>query len=233
MHCFPELSSSSSTSSTWAAILGACQPRLCDLTAIEDDQRSSDFPMHQATAHSTTMKVEHDYGGSHHTNDYGGQWVHVTDDQPPHQSPLHDFNNFYMTPPQLHLESIYPRPATSSQTSNPPLYPLVVPQWPSQLTNPSLSPPTSQPLSSSSAPVLTPRPILPLSTPVDNIPAPLSAPAAPTPIPIPQSGRRTLTDQDRRRMCQYHEENPSVKQTEIGCEFAGLSGHDPTLLTAA
>jgi hypothetical protein len=29
-----------------------------------------------------------------------------------------------------------------------------------------------------------------------------------------------LTDQDRRRMCQYHEENPSVKQTEIG----GMSG---------
>jgi len=26
----------------------------------------------------------------------------------------------------------------------------------------------------------------------------------------------TLTDSDRRRMCQYHEENPSVKQTEIG-----------------
>ncbi|KAL8879189.1 MAG: hypothetical protein Q9198_003154 [Flavoplaca austrocitrina] len=165
------------------------------------------------------MKVEHDYGGSHHTHEYGGQWVHVTDDQPPHQSPLHDFNNFYMTSPQLHLESIYPRPATSSQTSNPPLYPLVVPQWPSQLTNPSLSPPTSQPLSSSSAPVLTPRPILPLSTPVDNMPTPLSAPAAPTPIPIPQSGRRTLTDQDRRRMCQYHEENPSVKQTEIGSLF--------------
>jgi hypothetical protein len=25
-----------------------------------------------------------------------------------------------------------------------------------------------------------------------------------------------LTDQDRRRMCQYHEDNPTVKQTEIG-----------------
>jgi hypothetical protein len=27
---------------------------------------------------------------------------------------------------------------------------------------------------------------------------------------------RKLTDSDRRGMCQYHEENPSVKQTEIG-----------------
>lgn len=30
------------------------------------------------------------------------------------------------------------------------------------------------------------------------------------------SPRRTLTDADRRRMCIFHEENPNVKQTEIG-----------------
>ena len=30
------------------------------------------------------------------------------------------------------------------------------------------------------------------------------------------SPRRTLTDADRRRMCLFHEENPNVKQTEIG-----------------
>lgn len=30
------------------------------------------------------------------------------------------------------------------------------------------------------------------------------------------SPRRTLTDNDRRRMCIYHQENPSVKQTDIG-----------------
>ncbi|KAI9812146.1 MAG: hypothetical protein M1827_004812 [Pycnora praestabilis] len=33
------------------------------------------------------------------------------------------------------------------------------------------------------------------------------------------SPRRTLTDADRRRMCLYHEENPTVKQTEIGAMF--------------
>ncbi|KAL8928139.1 MAG: hypothetical protein Q9172_001049 [Xanthocarpia lactea] len=166
------------------------------------------------------MKVEHDYG-PHNGDDFGAPWVHVADDQTPHQSPLHDFSNYYISssPSQLHHESIYSRPAAISQPLNPPLYPLIVPQWPSQLTNPSLSPPSSQPLSSSSAPAQTPRPILPLSTPVDNTSTPLSAPPAPTPIPTPQSGRRTLTDQDRRRMCQYHEENPSVKQTEIGTLF--------------
>ncbi|KAF8418214.1 hypothetical protein EV426DRAFT_539783 [Tirmania nivea] len=37
---------------------------------------------------------------------------------------------------------------------------------------------------------------------------------APNPSP-----RRTLTDADRRRMCLFHEENPNVKQTEIGAMF--------------
>ncbi|TQS38358.1 hypothetical protein Golomagni_01136 [Golovinomyces magnicellulatus] len=31
--------------------------------------------------------------------------------------------------------------------------------------------------------------------------------------------RRTLTDEDRKRMCQYHEDNPSKKQAEIGALF--------------
>ncbi|KAL8819322.1 MAG: hypothetical protein Q9223_002214 [Gallowayella weberi] len=165
------------------------------------------------------MKVEQDYR-PHQDDEFGDQWIQVADDQPPHQSPLHDFNGYFISSPEhLHLHSIYHRPAVTSQPSNPPLHPLIVPQWPSQLTNPSLSPPPSQPLSTSSAPAQTPRPILPLNTPIDSIPTPLSAPAAPEPIPTPPSGRKTLTDQDRRRMCQYHEENPSVKQTEIGSLF--------------
>ena len=32
--------------------------------------------------------------------------------------------------------------------------------------------------------------------------------------------RRTLTDADRRSMCVYHEENPTLKQTEIGGEYS-------------
>jgi len=61
------------------------------------------------------------------------------------------------------------------------------------------------------------------------IPSPaIAAPNQPTlgaPLSVAQSGhstqstsspRRTLTDADRRRMCMFHEENPNVKQTEIG-----------------
>jgi hypothetical protein len=51
-------------------------------------------------------------------------------------------------------------------------------------------------------------------------------PAMPVPTkPMRQSSgqqttpRRTLTDDDRRRMCKYHEEHPQIKQTEIGLMF--------------
>ncbi|KAL8652478.1 MAG: hypothetical protein Q9210_002658 [Variospora velana] len=165
------------------------------------------------------MKSEHDYG-AHHAEGFGSQWVHVADDQSPHHSPLHEFNRFYMSPPShLDIDPSYFRPTATCQPSNPPLYPLVVPQWPSQLTNPSINPPSSQPQPSSVATSQTPRPIAPLTTPLDPPPTSQSTLPTPAPIPTPPSGRRTLTDQDRRRMCQYHEENPTVKQTEIGCEL--------------
>ncbi|KAL8840109.1 MAG: hypothetical protein Q9170_001456 [Blastenia crenularia] len=158
------------------------------------------------------MKTDTEYGDG-----FAGQWIHVADNQSPQQSSLHEFDAFYMSPSShMGIESIYSRPVT---TSHPALYPLTVPQWPSQLTNPSINPPPSQPASTPPVPTQTPRPIAPLTTPINKTPTTQSAPAAPTPIPTPPSGRRTLTDQDRRRMCQYHEENPTVKQTEIGSLF--------------
>ncbi|KAI4187272.1 MAG: hypothetical protein LQ346_005522, partial [Caloplaca aetnensis] len=167
------------------------------------------------------MKPDHDYG-AHQADDYAAQWVHVADDQSPHHSPLHEFNGFYMSPPShMEVEANYFRPIATNHPSNPPLHPLIVPQWPSQLTNPSANPPSIQQRSSAAVPSQTPRLIAP-STMTSNESAilaqvaPSAPPAPPIPIPTPPSGRRTLTDQDRRRMCQYHEENPTVKQTEIG-----------------
>nr|OQO22320.1 hypothetical protein B0A51_09915 [Rachicladosporium sp. CCFEE 5018]OQO22388.1 hypothetical protein B0A51_10851 [Rachicladosporium sp. CCFEE 5018] len=83
------------------------------------------------------------------------------------------------------------------------LQPLVMPQWPSMLNNQSHS--TFAPLY--------PQPVQP-SQPM-QLPTPISAGgsrSATTP-------RKTLTDADRRRMCQYAEENPTAKQTEIGTRF--------------
>ncbi|KAL9118945.1 MAG: hypothetical protein Q9187_004503, partial [Circinaria calcarea] len=78
------------------------------------------------------------------------------------------------------------------------------------LTNPSNNGPT----------MISAVPILP-SPPLAQLPTyslAHSLPPSTAPVPVP-SARRTLTDQDRRRMCQYHEDNPSVKQTEIGAMF--------------
>lgn len=158
---------------------------------------------------SVVMKHEQNFG-NHQNHSYGDdQWVEIANDHSPHQSPLHEFNGgFYMSPSTM--DQMYNRPLSTSQPSNPTLYPLTLPQWPSQLTNPS-EPDTNPP---AQVQLRTPRPIAPVTT----VPPVQSAPPAPVPIPAPPTGRRTLTDQDRRRMCQYHDEHPSIKQTEIGCK---------------
>lgn len=160
--------------------------------------------MQDITMDSMGMKVEHSRSAQHDGDFSADQWVEIASEQSPHQSPLHEYNGFaFMSSTPLPLDSIYARPTHASYPTMPTLHPLIMPQWPSQITNPSEGgPPTVIPL---------PRVLAPVSA----ITTPHSAPAA-TPAPAPSTARRTLTDQDRRRMCQYHEDHPTVKQTEIG-----------------
>jgi hypothetical protein len=90
------------------------------------------------------------------------------------------------------------------QTSLPMLIMPNHPTWPSMLTNPA----------SYSAPPVTMR-----STP--TLPTLPTLPAKPQRVPSQTTStpRRTLTDEDRRRMCQYHEDNPGMKQSDIGALF--------------
>jgi len=131
-----------------------------------------------------------------------GQYQH-------HSSPVQDFNGFHAYTP-MPMEPIYGNGMHPPHPTHPPprsthqqLQPLIMPQWPSMLTSQS----TYQPSIFPSAPV----PITPASaTPVS---------ATSTHSRTSSTPRKTLTDQDRRRMCQYHEDNPTVKQTEIGAMF--------------
>ncbi|EEQ83739.2 uncharacterized protein BDCG_00544 [Blastomyces dermatitidis ER-3] len=131
------------------------------------------------------------------------QWVDMGGGygQSQHQSPINEFNGFtYGSSPVMPVEPSYsmsiPQPYTSQQ-----LLPLSTPsQWPSMLTTQSTFPPVPLP------PM--PMPSMPSLHPIHT--APITT--APTP-------RRTLTDNDRRRMCEYHERHPHVKQTEIGALF--------------
>ena len=147
--------------------------------------------------------------GQHHGHDedYGSsQWVEVNGYTSAHTSPIHEYTSYgFISPTHLPLEPTYNRTIPPPYSTHQPLQPLVMPQWPSQLTNPSNSAPPTVPV---------PPPLAPLSTMTSaahSLPPPLVSSSAPA-----TNQRRTLTDQDRRRMCQYHEDNPTVKQTEIG-----------------
>ena len=147
----------------------------------------------------------------HRDGEYGNQqWMEINDYQSPHMhSPAHEYSGFgYMSSPHgIPMEPIFQRtmPLSYSTHQQPP--PLMTAQWPSMLTNPSRNATPAL----SVQPIQSPPSLAPPSTysTVHSLPQPAN------PLPVP-SARRTLTDQDRRRMCQYHEDNPTVKQTEIG-----------------
>jgi hypothetical protein len=53
---------------------------------------------------------------------------------------------------------------------------------------------------------------------IPPVTAPLKTSKPPT-VTTQSQPRKTLTDDDRRRMCQYAEDHPNVKQTDIGALF--------------
>jgi hypothetical protein len=60
-------------------------------------------------------------------------------------------------------------------------------------------------------------PVPPMPIPASRSGPQLKQPKLPSMTPT--QGRKTLTLEDRRAMCQFAEENPNVKQTEIGQRF--------------
>ncbi|WQF75981.1 Putative HTH CenpB-type DNA-binding domain, Homeobox-like domain superfamily [Colletotrichum destructivum] len=131
-----------------------------------------------------------------------------------HQNGLSDYGGFAFMPTVSHglpSESIgrmAPPPAPvqpmqSHQQSHAQLPMLMIPSqptWPSMLTNPNSysAPPLGM------APIVAPAP----SRPTTRLPN----------GPQPQQ-RRVLSDDDRKKMCQYAAEHPNVKQTDIGAMF--------------
>ncbi|OLN93926.1 hypothetical protein CCHL11_03482 [Colletotrichum chlorophyti] len=131
-----------------------------------------------------------------------------------HQSTIPEYGAFTFMPavnhglPSESIGRMPPPPApvqpiqSHQQQSHSQLPMLMIPShptWPSMLTHPN----------SYSAPPLGMAPVV----------AP--APARPSRLstgPQPQQ-RRVLTDDDRRKMCQYAAEHPNVKQTDIGAMF--------------
>lgn len=132
------------------------------------------------------------------------QWVEMGGySAPPQHSPMHEYNGYgFVSPTIMPIEPSYNMSIPPPYTSHQQLQPLIMPQWPSMLIS----------QASYSAPVMPTAPP-PASTPISATSSTPSVQTTPTTGP---TARRTLTDADRRRMCLYREENPTVKQTEIG-----------------
>lgn len=125
-----------------------------------------------------------------------------------HQTPGTDYHGFAMPSPHIPIERTYNNGMNPPRPHHHQLQPLIIPQWPSMMVSQSTYvPPIMPAMPTTTMPIFPPIPITPSQT----------SHTAPTP-------RRTLTDTDRRRMCLYHEENPTTKQSEIGGKLRERSG---------
>jgi hypothetical protein len=157
------------------------------------------FDMHDSLMSQIGMEQDQHHNGENYGNDGWAEINSYSSSQ--HQSPVHEYGNYGFMNHVTHSlpsEPTFSRMAPPPQTTHQQLLPLIMPShptWPSMLLT---NPPGYQ--------------AQPATLP------PVSAPAKPSKLPAihAPSPRKTLTDDDRRRMCRYHEENPSVKQTEIG-----------------
>lgn len=122
-------------------------------------------------------------------------------------SPMHEYSQFDFGPTQAPMpvepahRMALPPPYAGVLPSMPP--PLIMPQsglWPSMIASSGHQPSYQTPILAA-APVSTP---LSAGTNSDITPTSAKAP------------RRKLTDDDRRQMCLEAEQNPSMKQTQIG-----------------
>ncbi|KAG6011631.1 hypothetical protein E4U43_008209 [Claviceps pusilla] len=131
-------------------------------------------------------------------------------------SPMNDyigFGSFVPHSPPRHQHQHHHRHQEQQQQRQPMIphsapmghhqLPMLLTTWPSLLTNPNT---VSGSLSA---------PPLPAS-PVSRIPPTIEAPKLPSQV---EKGRKTLTTEQKRRMCQFHEDHPGTRQADIGREF--------------
>lgn len=122
-------------------------------------------------------------------------------------SPMHEFPAFeYHSVTPMPMEPAYnmPRASPFATTHAPMPPPLIMPHnglWPSMLA--------SQPQAGYQTPIM---PAGPLQTPLSASTASDMTPTSAKPTP----SRRKLTDDERRQMCIEAEQNPTMKQTQIG-----------------
>lgn len=160
-------------------------------------------------------------------NSYVDAWANLSPyNQSPYQSPMNEYNNWagYM-PHGLPSESIGRMPHHSMS-----IPPTPQPQhhmghhqlpmlntntaWPSQLTNP-----TPSGGSYSAPPLSNMTPVSSASTQQSVEHIPQKVPPPPPVIGPSEKVRKTLSAEQKKDMCKYHEANPNMRQADIGKHF--------------
>jgi hypothetical protein len=135
----------------------------------------------------------------------------------PQHSPLHEFNGFNFMHHSREVSM-----ASMDGTVGRMEPPATVPSAPAQLETPTVEPQWPNMMAERVEVSYVPASSLSASPPTR------SARRGHTSRSSQPIQRKTLSDADRRRMCVYHEENPNIKQTEIGGmpRFCNLSTRD-------
>ena len=132
-------------------------------------------------------------------------WVEIGTFSPQHSPPMPEYSGFEYGQSQLMTVDAYGMSIPPPYTSMP--LPMPTHSWPSLLT-------THSAFAASGIPVSTTPTSVSPSTPLPQVRKTSTGGSTP---------RRTLTDDDRRQMCIYHEENKTAKQTDIGGKHISLS----------
>lgn len=148
------------------------------------------------------QKITHDQ--QQHTQELHHQHQSQQESQQPQLHPMSNHQNHHQqTAPTI----AHPIPHHHHLPQLPLLMVPSNPTWPSMLTNPGSNYPPTPPSISTAT-----RGGQSLANPQQRATKPGEREGKPTP-------RRMLTDEDRRRMCEYADMNPGVKQSDIGSLF--------------
>ncbi|EQL01360.1 CenpB-DNA-bind-domain-containing protein [Ophiocordyceps sinensis CO18] len=137
----------------------------------------------------------------------------------PQQQQLH---HHHTNPQRHHLQLIQPAPPAMCHQQ----LPMLNTAWPSQLTNPtptssagSYSAPPLPMTPASSGPPSNPAPPPPVATSGKGTSSSQAADVVKQPGQADKIPRKTLSAEQKRAMCQYHDENPGTRQADIGAKF--------------
>lgn len=120
-----------------------------------------------------------------------------------HGTPAQEYSGFNFDTPQLPMASDGFSATLHQRRTPPQLQQLIMPQWPSMLSSQAHATFQHQ----------YPQPVQPIQPmTLGQLVTPVSATSGRS----TSTPRKSLTDQDRKRMCIYAEEHPHSKQTEIG-----------------